>query len=63
MVRLWCYFWAYVFEILAFLDRAADWAEDQIDHNDYLAGALGVVVLYIMVYLVGGAGVLLGGTR
>ena len=63
MMRLWCYAWAYVFEVLALLDKAADWAEDQIDHNDYLAGALGVVVLYMLVYLVGGAGVLLGGAR
>lgn len=61
MNRIWCYVWAYVFEVLGLLDKAADWAAWQIDHNDYLAGALGVVVLYIMVYLVGAAGVLLGG--
>lgn len=63
MVKLWCYFWAYVYEVLALLDKVADWVAWQIDHNDYLVGALGVAWLYILVYLVGGAGVLLGGGR
>ena len=63
LVKLWCYFWAYVYEALGLLDRLWEWAADQVDNNDYLAGALGVVVLYIMVYLVGGAGVLLGGGK
>ena len=61
MMKLWCYAWAYVFEVLALLDRFGDWMVDQVDHNDYLVGALGVVVLYMLVYLVGSAGVLLGG--
>ena len=61
MSKIWMYFWAYLYEVLGLLDKAADWAAWQIDNNDYLAGALGVVWLYIMVYLVGGMGVLLGG--
>lgn len=60
-MKIWCYAWAYVFEVLALLDRVGDWMVDQVDHNDYLVGALGVVVLYMLVYLVGSAGVLLGG--
>lgn len=60
-MRLWCYFWGYLEILGEALDRLGDWMADQVDHNDYLAGALGVVCMYILVYLVGSAGVLLGG--
>jgi hypothetical protein len=50
-MKIWCYAWAYVFEVLALLDRVGDWMVDQVDHNDYLAGFLFAVVLFAMVYL------------
>ena len=61
MRKIWCYAWAYWFVTMEALDRLGDWMADQVDNNDYLAGALGVVCMYILVYLVGSAGVLLGG--
>ena len=61
MMRLWCYAWAYVFEVLALLDKAADWAAYQIDHNDYLAGFLFAVALFAIPYLLGCVGIVIGG--
>ena len=53
MVKLWCYFWAYVYEALGLLDREADWVADQIDHNDYLAGFVFGVCLFAIPYVLG----------
>lgn len=53
MTKLWCYAWAYVYEVLGLLDRFGDWMVDQIDHNDYLAGFVFAVVLFAIPYIVG----------
>ncbi len=52
-MRVWELFWAYVYEIMALLDRLGDWLEYQVDHNDYLAGAVFVVVLFEFVWAMG----------
>jgi hypothetical protein len=53
MRKIWCYAWAYVFVLLGLLDRLGDWLEDQVDHNDYLAGAVGALALLAIPYLIG----------
>ena len=53
MKKAWMYFWAYIFVAMELLDRFGDWLEDQIDHNDYLAGFVGAVCLMAIPYLVG----------
>lgn len=50
---IWVYGWAYLFVALELLDRFGKWLEDQVDHNDYLAGALFAVALFAIPYLVG----------
>ena len=52
-MKLWVYAWVYVFVLLGLLDRLGDWLEDQVDHNDYLAGAIGALALLAIPYLVG----------
>ena len=52
-MKLWIYAWAYVFVLLGLLDRLGDWLEYQVDHNDYLAGAIGALALLAIPYLVG----------
>ena len=52
-MKLWVYAWAYVFVLLGLLDTLGDWLEDQVDHNDYLAGAIGALALLAIPYLVG----------
>ena len=52
-MKLWVYAWAYVFVLLGLLDRLGDWLEDQVDHNDYLAGAIGALALLAIPYLIG----------
>ena len=39
--------------MLEMIDRAGGWLLWQVDHNDYFAGALFVVDLIAIVYLVG----------
>ncbi len=53
MLKIWTYFWAYLFVGLELLDRAGDWLAYQVDHNDYLAGAVFVVVLFEFVWAMG----------
>lgn len=53
MRKIWCYAWAYVFVLLGLLDRLGDWLEYQVDHNDYLAGAVGALALLAIPYLIG----------
>ena len=52
-MKIWVYAWAYVFVLLGLLDRLGDWLEDQVDHNDYLAGAVGALALLAIPYLIG----------
>ncbi len=52
-MKLWVYAWAYVFVLLGLLDRLGDWLEYQVDHNDYLAGAVGALALLAIPYLIG----------
>jgi hypothetical protein len=52
-MKLWIYVWAYVFVLLGLLDRLGDWLEYQVDHNDYLAGAVGALALLAIPYLIG----------
>jgi hypothetical protein len=52
-MKLWVYAWAYVFVLLGLLDRLGDWLEYQVDHNDYLAGAIGALALLAIPYLIG----------
>lgn len=52
-MKLWIYVWAYVFVLLCLLDRLGDWLEYQVDHNDYLAGAVGALALLAIPYLIG----------
>jgi len=52
-MKLWVYAWAYVFVFLGLLDRLGDWLEYQVDHNDYLAGAVGALALLAIPYLIG----------
>lgn len=49
----WIYGWAYLFVALELLDRFGKWLEDQVDHNDYLAGFIGAVCLMAIPYLIG----------
>ncbi len=53
MKRIWIYGWTYLFVALGLMDRAGDWLANQIDHNDYLAGAIGAICLMAIPYLVG----------
>lgn len=53
MTAVWVYGWAYLFVILMLLDRLGDWMADQVDHNDYLAGAIGALTLIAIPYLIG----------
>ena len=50
---VWIYGWAYVFITLGLLDRFGKWLEDQIDHNDYLAGFVFGICLFALPYLIG----------
>lgn len=52
-MKLWIYVWAYVYVALGLLDRLGDWLEYQVDHNDYLAGAVGALALLAIPYLIG----------
>ena len=63
MTKLWCYAWGLWFIALELLDRLGDWLADQVDHNDYLAGALFVLVLFEMVWAVGIINVTFAGVR
>ena len=58
MMKIWIYTWAYIFEILAGLDRLWDWCAHQVDHNDYLVGFVGALWIIIMVHLLGAVCVL-----
>ena len=49
----WVYGWAYVFVALELLDRFGKWLEDQIDHNDYLAGFVFGICLFAIPYIIG----------
>ncbi len=62
-MRLWCYFWGYLVIVGEALDRLGDWMAEQVDHNDYLAGALFVLVLFEMVWAVGIINVTFAGVR
>ena len=53
MAKIWMLFWAYVYEVLGLLDRLGDWIGDQVDHNDYLAGAVFVLVLFELAWFLG----------
>lgn len=53
MKTIWIYSWAYVFILMEQLDRLADWMADQIDHNNYLAGAIGALALMAIPYIIG----------
>lgn len=39
--------------MLNFLDRAGEWLEYQVDHNDYLAGFLLGIALFAIPYIIG----------
>jgi len=49
----WIYTWAYIFVALELIDKAGKWLGDQIDHNDYLAGALIVTSAIILSWMLG----------
>ena len=53
MKTIWIYSWAYIFILMEQLDRLADWMADQIDHNNYLAGAIGALALMAIPYIIG----------
>ena len=53
MVKIWVYAWAYVFVVLGLIDRLGDWMAYQVDHNDYLAGAIGALVFMAIPYVFG----------
>ena len=53
LAKVWIYGWAYLFIALEQLDRFGDWLSDQVDHNDYLAGALFAIALIAIPYLIG----------
>lgn len=53
MKTLWIYGWAYIFVVLEKLDKLSDWMADQIDHNNYLAGAIGALALMAIPYIIG----------
>ena len=50
---VWIYTWAYIFVALELIDKLGDWLGDQIDHNDYLAGALIVTSAIILSWMLG----------
>ena len=50
---MWIYGWAYMFVALEQLDRFGKWLEDQIDHNDYLAGFVFGICLFAIPYIIG----------
>lgn len=50
---VWIYGWAYLFVALELVDRFGKWLEDQIDHNDYLAGFVFGICLFAIPYVVG----------
>ena len=62
-MKIWCLMWAYLYEALTVLDRMGDWLGEQIDHNDALAGALFVVVLFELVWFAGIINVSFAGVR
>lgn len=43
---VWCCLWAY-------LDIFGEWLERQVDHNDYLAGAIGALVMIELAWAIG----------
>ena len=51
--KVWIYGWAYLFVALELLDKLGEWLQDQIDNNDYLAGAIGAICLMAIPYLFG----------
>lgn len=53
MKNVWVYAWAYIFVALGLLDRFGDWLQDQVDHNDYLAGGLIVTSFMIVSWMLG----------
>lgn len=53
MRNLWIYAWAYIYVALGLIDRLGDWMEDQVDHNDYLAGAIGTLAFMAIPYVFG----------
>ena len=53
LTMVWCYLWAYVFTALEKLDKLSDWLADQVDHNNYLAGAIGALALMAIPYIIG----------
>ena len=53
MKTLWIYSWAFIFVVLEKLDKLSDWMADQIDHNNYLAGAIGAMALMAIPYIIG----------
>ena len=55
-MKAWCYFWAY-------LDIFGEWLEDQVDNNDYLAGALFLLFLFEMVWFAGIINVTFAGVK
>ena len=50
---VWIYSWAYFFVALELIDKAGKWLERQIDHNDYLCGALIVSSAIILTWMAG----------
>ena len=60
MIKVWCLAWAYIYEILGQIDRLGDWMADQIDHNDYLVGALVVVYFIVFSWFLGAVQIGLG---
>lgn len=53
MKKVWVYAWAYIYVVLGLLDRLGDWLQDQVDHNDYLAGGLIVTSFMIVSWMLG----------
>ncbi len=53
MKKVWVYAWAYIYVALGLLDRLGDWLEDQVDHNDFLAGGLIVTSFMIVSWMLG----------
>ena len=49
----WIYAWAYFFVAIELVDRFGKWAQEQIDHNDYLCGALIVSSAVILSWMAG----------
>ncbi len=53
MTKLLVYAWAYIYVVLGLLDLFGDWLQDQVDHNDYLAGGLIVTSFMIVSWMLG----------